>query len=33
MVANPFTSLDAAGDGLSSGNNYYYRKVKVNNLM
>ena len=33
MVANPFTSLDAAGDGLSSGNNYYYRKVRVNNLM
>ena len=33
MVANPFTSLDAAGDGLTSGNNYYYRKVKVNNLM
>jgi hypothetical protein len=33
MVANPFTSLDAAGDGLSAGNNYYYRKVKVNNLM
>jgi hypothetical protein len=33
MVANPFTSLDAAGDGLASGNNYYYRKVKVNNLM
>jgi hypothetical protein len=33
MVANPFTSLDAAGDGLSAGNNYYYRKVRVNNLM
>lgn len=33
MVANPFTSLDAAGDGLTSGNNYYYRKVRVNNLM
>lgn len=33
MVANPFTSLDAADDGLTSGNNYYYRKVRVNNLM
>lgn len=34
MVANPFTTLDAgSGDGLSAGNNYYYRKVKVTNLM
>jgi len=33
MVANPFTSLDAGGDGLAAGNNYYYRKVKVANLM
>jgi len=33
LVANPFTSLDAGGDGLASGNNYYYRKVKVSNLM
>ena len=34
MVANPFTTLDAqSGDGLSSGNNYYYRKVRVTNLM
>jgi hypothetical protein len=34
MVANPFTTLDAqSGDGLSAGNNYYYRKVRVTNLM
>jgi hypothetical protein len=34
MVANPFTTLDAAsGDGLSYGNNYYYRRVAVTNLM
>lgn len=33
MVANPFTSLDVAGDGLAAGNNYYYRKFAVTNLM
>lgn len=33
LVANPFTTLDAGADGLASGNNYYYRKVKVTNLM
>lgn len=33
MVANPFTTLDAGADGLAAGNNYYYRKVKVANLM
>jgi hypothetical protein len=33
MVANPFTTLDSGTDGLRSGNNYYYRKVQVNNLM
>ena len=33
MVANPFTTLDAGADGLASNNNYYYRKVRVNNLM
>lgn len=33
MVANPFTTLDAGADGLASGNNYYYRKVRVTNLM
>ena len=33
MVANPFTTLDAGSDGLRSGTNYYYRKVKVTNLM
>ena len=33
MVANPFTSLDGNGNGLSAGQNYYYRKVKVANLM
>ena len=29
MVANPFTGAN----GLTGGNNYYYRKVKVTNLM
>ena len=33
MVANPFTTLDAGANGLYTGNNYYYRKVKVTNLM
>lgn len=34
MVANPFTSLDAVGgNGMAAGTNYYYRKVKVLNLM
>ena len=33
MVANPFTSLDGSGNGLAAGQNYYYRKVKVSNLM
>jgi hypothetical protein len=33
MVANPFTTLDAGADGLAAGNNYYYRKFKVQNLM
>jgi len=33
MVANPFTSLDGSGNGLAAGQNYYYRKVKVANLM
>lgn len=33
MVANPFTSLDASGNGLSAGNNYYYSKFKVTNLL
>ena len=33
LVANPFTTIDAGADGLASGNNYYYRKVKVTNLM
>ena len=35
MVANPFVDLDdASGDSSITANaNYYYRKVKVNNLM
>jgi len=33
MVANPFTSLDAAGNGLAAGNNYYYSKFRVTNLL
>ena len=33
MVANPFTTLDSGSNGLYAGTNYYYRKVKVNNLM
>jgi Major capsid protein Gp23 len=32
IVANPFTTLDNS-DGLAYGNNYYYRKVAVTNLM
>ena len=33
MVANPFTTLDSGTDGLRSNTNYYYRKVRVTNLM
>lgn len=33
MVANPFTTLDSGSNGLYAGTNYYYRKVKVSNLM
>lgn len=33
LVANPFTSLDANGDGLGAGNNYYFRRVIVDNLL
>jgi len=32
LVANPFVSLDGSG-GLTSNENYYYRRVKVTNLM
>ena len=32
MVANPFVSLDGSG-GLTANENYYYRRVKVTNLM
>jgi hypothetical protein len=32
MVSNPFVALDGSGD-LVAGENYYYRKVKVANLM
>jgi hypothetical protein len=32
MVANPFVSLDGSG-GLTANENYYYRRVKVANLM
>jgi len=32
MVANPFVSLDGTG-GLTANENYYYRRVKVTNLM
>jgi hypothetical protein len=32
IVANPFTTLDAT-NGLYTDSNYYYRKVKVLNLM
>ena len=32
LVANPFVSLDGAG-GLTADENYYYRRVKVTNLM
>ena len=32
LVANPFVSLDGSG-GLTANENYYYRKVKVTNLM
>jgi len=32
LVANPFVSLDGSG-GLTANENYYYRRVKVTNLM
>jgi len=32
MTSNPFIQLDGSGD-LVAGENYYYRKVKVSNLM
>jgi hypothetical protein len=32
MVANPFTTLDAT-NGLFTNSNYYYRKIRVINLM
>ena len=32
LVANPFVSLDGTG-GLTANENYYYRRVKVTNLM
>jgi hypothetical protein len=32
MVANPFVSLDGTG-GLTANENYYYRRVRVTNLM
>ena len=32
MTSNPFIQLDGSGD-LVAGENYYYRKVKVTNLM
>jgi len=32
LVANPFVELDGAG-GLAADENYYYRRVKVTNLM
>lgn len=32
LVANPFVALDGSG-GLTSNENYYYRRVKVTNLM
>lgn len=33
MVANPFTSLDGAGNGLAAGQNYYFAKSLVKNLL
>ena len=32
MVSNPFVALDGSGD-MVAGENYYYRRVKVTNLM
>ena len=32
MVSNPFVAIDGSGD-LVAGENYYYRKVKVTNIM
>ena len=32
MVSNPFVQLDGTGN-MVAGENYYYRKVRVNNLM
>lgn len=33
LVANPFTSLDGGGNGLAAGTNYYFRKIRVLNLL
>jgi len=33
MVSNPFVELDADAGALSTGDNYYFRKVAVSNLM
>lgn len=33
LVANPFTSLDGTGNGLAAGQNYYFRKLRINNLL
>lgn len=33
MVSNPFVALDGGNTELATGTNYYYRRVKVTNLM
>lgn len=33
LISNPFTSLDGSGNGLAAGQNYYFRKIKVQNLL
>lgn len=33
MVSNPFVALDGGNTDLATGTNYYYRRVKVTNLM
>lgn len=33
IKANPFVETDAAGDGLGQGENYYYRKFRVFNIL
>ena len=33
LVSNPFVQLDGDGTNLQANSNYYYRKVKVTNLM